>query len=202
MNLKIYTSISKAITKLFDPLAEVVIHDVQSNTIAFICGALSKRNVGDPSLLDLDQLHNDDLSQVSYPKLSFDGRLIKSISIPIEENGELTHIMCINCDVSLFEQMRSLANSLLPNSEQEQPESLFNNDWQERLHKAIHAHLKKQDWPFEDLNTVQKKDLVHHLYKQGAFHEKNAADYIAKILNMGRATIFKYLKNWKGNTND
>ena len=30
-----------------------------------------------------------------------------------------------------------------------------------------------------------------------AFKEKNAADYVAKVLGLGRATVFKYLKEWR-----
>ncbi len=41
-----------------------------------------------------------------------------------------------------------------------------------------------------------------YLFDIGAFHEKNAADYVANVLNMGRATIFNYLKEFRKNDNE
>ena len=36
-----------------------------------------------------------------------------------------------------------------------------------------------------------------YLYHQQAFTEKNAADYIATVLGLGRATIFNYSTSWR-----
>ena len=190
MNLKLYISISNAIVLLMKPLVEVVIHDIKSETIVYIEGDLSKRKIGDPSLLET--LYND-LDKTVYSKLNFDGRLIKSISIPLEDRW----LMCINCDVSIFTQMQGISQQLLKTTNESQPQSLFKNDWREKLHISIHSFLKRKSWTFENLSGIQKKELVKHLFDNGAFFEKNAADYIATALNMGRATIFKFLKEWR-----
>lgn len=50
---------------------------------------------------------------------------------------------------------------------------------------------------FDHLTQEHKKALTKHLFELGAFHEKNSADYVAKVLKLGRATIFKYLKEWR-----
>jgi predicted transcriptional regulator YheO len=78
MNLKNYIQISNAITKLLDPMVEIVIHDPSKDSICFISGNLSKRKIGDPSLLDfdiknLDQKNYQQLEKIIYPKLNFDG---------------------------------------------------------------------------------------------------------------------------------
>ena len=199
MNLKNYIRISDAITKLLEPMLEVVIHDLKKKHICFISGNLSKRKIGDHSLLDLDLKEDDQeyyqqLEKIIYPKLNFDGRLIKSISIPLEENGKIQALMCINCDSSIFEQMRNLANVFLSASNNKQPKILFKDDWQEKLHIAINQYIKQQKWDFATLKNTQKKELICYLYSINAFSQKNSANYLAKILNMGRATIFKYLK--------
>ena len=62
-----------------DPLIEVVIHDIKKNKIIYINGRLSGRKAGDPSLLDQEGL--DSIDQIVYPKINFNGRLVKSISI-------------------------------------------------------------------------------------------------------------------------
>lgn len=201
MNLTPYIHIAEAISKLFSPLAEVVIHDVNKGSIAHIGGSLSKRQVGDDSLLDfhLTTTTAADWEKTLYTKLNFDGKLVQSISVPLrDESGALAYIMCINCDVTVFENLQTLASAFLQKADAtSRPEALFKNDWQERLHKAIHRYLQNSGWQFDSLNNQQKKSLLKHLFDQGAFTQKNAPDYLATTLSMGRATIFKYLKNWR-----
>ncbi|MDU7807682.1 MAG: helix-turn-helix domain-containing protein, partial [Serratia marcescens] len=47
------------------------------------------------------------------------------------------------------------------------------------------------------LSREQKRRLVSDLYHQGAFKAKSAADYIANVLSMGRATVYKHLRELK-----
>lgn len=180
-----------AVVKLFHPLAEVVIHDVKSGKIKDIFGDLSNRQIGDDSLIDFATFDETDC----YSKINFDGRLVKSISIPVKENEQLVALICINCDISIFEGMRELSLKML--AIKETSSQLFTLDWQEEVNKSIHAHIQQMKWNFENLNVAQKKELVKRLYDSHAFLNKNAADYVAKVLRMGRATIFNYLKTWK-----
>ncbi len=189
MMLSDYIPICDAIVRLMDPLVEIVIHDITQNTIAYINGKLSKRKVGDASLLDAQELQH--LDQTIYPKVNFDGRLIKSISVLLQEKW----MLCINCDVSIFAKMQDLSSALLQISNQ--PQSLFTNDWQEKLHVSIHLFLQNHNLSFDYLSQNDKRTLAKHLFELGAFNEKNAADYVAKVLGLGRATVFKYLKEWR-----
>lgn len=188
-----YAPLCEAIVRLMAPLVEIVIHDLRKDQICFIKGGLSTRQVGDPSLLDIP--FEQCIDEKIYSKLAFDGRLIKSISVPVA--GPL--LICINCDVSLFQQMKDLAHAFITQPTNAPPTSLFKNDWQERVHVAIHAFLQEKQWSFESLRTSQKKIVLRHLFENDAFQEAKAADYLAKILSMGRATIFNYLKEWKKN---
>lgn len=193
MDLTPYLALCRAMVALLNPLIEIVIHDVKSNTIAFIAGSLSGRKVGDPSLL----AEFEALDEMVYGKLNFDGRLVRSISVPLREKGDIKALLCLNCDVSIFAHMHALSAPFLATSLQDHSEALFKNDWQHRLHLAIHQLLDKNGWTLGQLTREQKKAIVHALYASEAFAEKHAADYIAKILSMGRATIFKYLKAWR-----
>lgn len=187
-----YIPICNALALLLKPLVEIVIHDLESERICYIAGNLSQRCIGDLSLLNLGGLESN-LDQITYPKINFDGRLVKSISVPVEDNL----LICINCDVSVFAQMNQLSNCLLLSTQPDMPESLFKNDWQEKLHHAIHTYLNQKGWGFDSMTQKQKKEVVYYLYQQEAFQEKNAADYIANALGLGRATIFNYLKLWR-----
>jgi predicted transcriptional regulator YheO len=188
MVLSNYVTICDSLVLLMSPLIEAVIHDIESDSIVYINGSLSNRKVGDQSLLDKKDLSNVD--QIVYPKINFDGRLVKSISVVLENKW----LLCINCDVSIFNKMQELSLAMLRDSTGTQPKSLFVNDWQEKLHVCIHNYLQKHNLSFEHLGNQDKKALVKHLFDLGAFNEKNAADYLAKVLSLGRATVFKYLK--------
>jgi D-arginine utilization repressor len=184
-----YILICDAIVRLMNPLVEIVIHDISKNSIAYINGRLSKRKAGDASLLDAQELKH--LDQIVYPKINFDGRLVKSVSVRLGDK----YLLCINCDVSIFNKMQELSNALLQMGNQ--PQSIFINDWQEKLHVSIHGFLQNHKLSFDQLSQNDKKTLTKHLFELGAFHEKKAADYVAKVLGLGRATIFKYLKEWR-----
>ena len=192
MSCSTYVPLCNALVLLFKPLVEIVIHDLKSNTISYIVGNLSQRKMGDPSLLDIDDL-DESLDKIIYPKLNVDGRLIKSISVPVDQQW----LICINCDVSLFAQMQQVSEIFLQHEQSIMPSSLFKNDWQEKLHQVIHAFLKEQNWHFDHLNKKQKIEIVFYLFQEGALTEKNAADYIANALGLGRATIFNYLRRWR-----
>jgi predicted transcriptional regulator YheO len=192
MNISQYIPLCDSIVLLMRPLIEVIIHDLVSGKICYINGNLSKRKVGDSSLLALGEFEKN-IDQIIYPKINFDGRLIKSISVPVDNK----YLICINADASVFSQMKNLGEVFLNTIKDSQPESLFKNDWQEKLHVAIDDFLKKQGLKFDELNQFQKKILTKYLFDLGAFAEKNAADYVANILGLGRATIFKYLKEWR-----
>ncbi len=191
-------SIAKSLVLLMKPFLEVVIHELATGKILFIEGGLSERQVGDDSNLDEDMTDWEEaLAHKVYPKLGFDGRMLKSISIPLKDGGKVVGLMCINFDATSFHQMKHLADLFLEGSQNDQPVSLFKNDWHERIHHVINDYLSQKHWHLAHLTTRQKQEMVRLLYDQGAFQERNAVDYIAKILSMGRATIFNYLRKWR-----
>lgn len=195
-SLKSYEIIARAVVRLFAPLVEVVIHDLATKKIVFIAGGLSKRVVGDDSLLGDSPMDWSTVDKDVYPKIGWDGRLIKAISLPLYDGDNIVALMCINADVSVFESMRQLSAEILER-ESAQPEVLFRVDWQERLHVFVHTYLKRHGLALNSLATKEKKKLVRALYDAGVFEEKNAADYVAEVLDMGRATIFNYLREWR-----
>lgn len=188
-----YIPICNAIVELMHPLVEIVIHEIDSDSIVYINGRLSARKVGDSSLLNKEALK--DIEQIIYPKINFDGKLVKSISVMLNNKW----LLCINCDVSVFNKMQRLSEALLQSTDAAKPNSLFSNDWQEKLHITIYDYLQTNNLSFENLSAINKKNLIEYLLSLGAFDEKKAADYIAKILTISRATVFKYLKELRKN---
>ncbi|TDR73079.1 helix-turn-helix transcriptional regulator [Paludibacterium purpuratum] len=188
-----------AIAALLYPYAEVVLHDLKSQTVVYVANNFSKRSIGDNSGLDtLGTTEGRDVIG-PYTKLNWDGRTLHSISVMLKDHsGAAEGLLCINLDVTVFANARAALDLFLAGTKLEpQPEELFRDDWQERINAYVHTWLQEHQLSLSILAREQKRELVIALHGQGAFRGKSAANYVASILNMGRATVFKYLKESK-----
>lgn len=194
-----YQPIADAIATLFSPYAEVAIHDLTSQKLVYIANNYSQRELGEDS--NLSELRFDQHSQVigPYQKRNWDGRQLRSISTVLrDDNRQPIGLLCINLDITVFESAKAALELFLSGQQlQPQPDVLFQDDWQERINTYIHHWLQQQQLTLADLNNASRRMLIETLYQQGAFNGKNAAGYVAKILGIGRATVYNHLKNIK-----
>lgn len=192
-----YAAMADGVATLLFPHAEVVVHDLRSQTVVHIANNISRRQLGDDSALeDLPGELSATTPLGPYEKLNWNGQKVRSISsVMVDEAGAPEALLCINFNVSVLEQAKQAldlffqASRLLP-----QPDVLFRDDWQERINTFLHAWLRERNLSLQTLQAKDKRSLVQALHAEGAFEGRSAADYIAKVLNMGRATVYKYLK--------
>ncbi|MEL4374756.1 helix-turn-helix transcriptional regulator [Brucella cytisi] len=196
-----YVPICEAIANLFAPFAEVVLHDLSSKSVVHIAGNFSKREPGDPSNLDEIDFKSSDVLIGPYAKTNWDGRRIKSISSVVRAvSGKEIGVLCINADMSVFESMvLTLQNFVSVPPAPGEMESLFRDDWFERINSYIQHWTTSRGLNISDLTRAQKKELVQALADDGAFSGKNAASYICRLLGMGRATVYNYLNGHVAN---
>jgi len=198
--LQNYRAIADAIATLFFPHAEVVLHDLGTQKIDYIANNLSKREVGDDAALeDMVEEGTDDTNIGPYEKLNWDGQKIRSISTVLRDaSGVPQAVLCINLNISMFESMKAALDLFLSSSKLiPQPDALFRDDWQERINTFLNSWLRERQLSFNLLNRDHKRELVLALHAEGAFKGKSAANYVANVLNMGRATVYKHLKELK-----
>lgn len=193
-SIKAFLPAAEAIQRLLHPYAEVVIHDIKQNKIVAIFHPFSKRKIGDSSLLSQEEeMATMEDCVGPYEKMNWDGRKLKSVSSLIrDENNKAVGMMCINLDISKLENYHELISAFL-HSNLPQPAPLFNDDWQERINKYVHNYLSEHYLSLETLSREDKKKLIEHLHKIGAFSGKNSAQYIAQIIKTSRATVYNYL---------
>ncbi|MFG0540523.1 transcriptional regulator [Pseudomonas sp. YQ_5] len=201
MTLENYKAIADSIALLLYPHAEVIVHELHSQTVVHIANNFSRRKLGDDSAIDHeldDVLGGTNLGP--YEKLNWNGQKIRSISTVLRDSqGEPEYLMCINLNVSVLEQARVALDAFFQMSRLvPQPDSLFRNDWQERINTFLHAWLQARSLSLQTLQMKDKRSLVQALYAEGAFEGRSGADYVANVLSMGRATVYKYLKELKG----
>lgn len=195
--LKQYFPVAQAIALLLHPHGEVVIHDLKTGRIAAIYNNFSKRNVGDESLIEelADYTALPDVFPV-YTKANWDGRPMKSSTATLrDKNQKPIGLLCINLDLSKWEEFRHLLNQWLSDQNpQNQPEVLFKDDWREKINLYVSSYLKNEGTVLKMLSKEKKRDLVKSLHKKGAFKAKNGAAYVADVLDLSRATIYNYLR--------
>lgn len=196
-DLKQYFPVAQAIALLLHPHGEVVIHDLKTEKIAAIYNNFSKRTEGDESLIEElnDYTKLPDVFPI-YTKINWDGRKLKSSTATLrDKNAKPIGLLCINLDVSRWEEFRHLLDQWINNPHQQsQPEILFKDDWREKINLYVSDYLKKKGTVLKLLSKEMKQDLIKALHREGAFKAKNAATYVADVLDLSRATIYNYLR--------
>jgi predicted transcriptional regulator YheO len=193
--LAAYAPVCDAIALLFQPYAEVVLHDLSTETVVHLSNPFSKRELGEPSLLHEIDFKPSDVIIGPYEKVNWDGRRIKSVSAVLRAGSKSVGILCINVDVSHFHAVMQTLTALVavPQSA-EKPASLFKEDWHERINEYIQSWTRERGLSIAELTRLQKQQLVADLAGDGAFGGRNAAAYISRILGLGRATVYNYLR--------
>lgn len=197
LDLSHYESIAQAICLLLAPHGEVVIHDLKSGKIAALFNSFSKRKVGDESLLEEVSSHETlpDVFPI-YSKVNWDGRILKSVTATLrDKNGAPIGLLCINLDVSKWEEFHSLIGDWVKGYQQ--PEILFKDDWREKINIFVTEYLRREGITLKKLSKEKTQELIKALEEQGAFKAKNATSYVADVLDLSRATIYNYLKSIK-----
>lgn len=194
-----YAPIADGIATLLFPYAEVVIHDLHDQTVLYLANNLSKRELGDDSALE--EIDHSARERVigPYEKLNWDGRKMRCVSnVLFDDRGQPAGMMCINFNIAVFEDLRSTLDLLIKGAGVvAQPEELFRDDWQERINTFLHGWLRERQVGLNALTRDHRRELVEALYEQGAFRGKSSANYVANVLGMGRATVYKHLKALK-----
>lgn len=193
--LRPHCLVCDAIALLFQPYAEVVLHDLATETVVHIAGNFSRREIGEASLLSEIGFSQGEAIIGPYEKVNWDGRSIKAISAVLPNvDGKAIGVLCINADVSDFHAALRTLNALVRVPvDADKPESLFKEDWHERVNEYVQQWTAARGLTVSSLSRNDKQALVIALSADGAFGGKNAASYISRILGMGRATVYKYL---------
>lgn len=186
--------VAQAIAALLHPHAEVVIHDLKTDRVVEIWNAFSHRKAGDESLLGDDievQLDRDVFGP--YDKAGPDGARLKSITAALRDaKGKRIGILCINMDVSQFDQALKLIAAFTSVAEP-RPEAMFRQDWREQINLMIRAFLERKRKALKALDRDERIELIAELDAAGLFEARNAAPHVAGAMEISRATVYALL---------
>lgn len=196
-SLALFIPVADAVATLLKPHAEVVIHDLGNGTIRHIANRLSRRAVGDDSLNDVGERPAADETVIGpYPKTNADGRPMKSVTAVLRDGrGKPTGLMCINLDVSMFASMQGVLKDFLRFADDApRPAALFREDWREEVNDLVGQFLGERGTSLAALAIDEREALVRLLAAHGLFDRRHAANYMAQVLGVSRATLYKTLK--------
>ncbi|MFE1312842.1 transcriptional regulator [Streptomyces sp. NPDC058755] len=194
--------IAVALGRMFPGLCEVVLHDLRDpeHAIRAIENNLSGRQVGDSATeLGLARIADPQYPSViqNYPNQFPDGRPAKSTSIGIRNSaGEYIAALCLNLDVSVLSPVTlALSNLVATDTEhREQPLETLRDRNARELRRAVEALAAERGGTPRSLGREGKKALVRQLHSDGYFDSRDAAQTIADLLGVSRATVYNYTK--------
>lgn len=195
--LKAQIPVCDAIALLLKPQAEVVLHDLESATVAHIANSLSPRRIGDDSLLgELGDLEAGGDVIGPYEKINPDGRRLKSItSILRDGEGRAYGLLCINLDVDVFQRAATLLQGLIALPvDKPVPAALFSGDWREGINSLVGFYLNAHNTTLSGLGPAGQDALLAHLDRNSAFSIRTAIPYVAELLGWSRTKLYNRLK--------
>ncbi len=203
-DLACYIPVADAIAQLLAPHAEVVIHDIETDTVYHVANCFSNRAVGDPSLLKLKSSDLDREEPVigPYEKTGEKGQAIRSVTAVLSgAMGKPAGLMCINLDYSRAAAALDILDKLIrPPQLQSHPEILFRNEWQDRIKQEIQVFLKKHHMDITAATSPEiRRRIMAHLESRGLFYARKSIEQTAAILGVSRATAYNDLQTIRKN---
>ncbi|MEU6131860.1 PAS domain-containing protein [Saccharopolyspora sp. NPDC047091] len=194
--------IATALGRMFPGLCEVVLHDLRdpSHAIRVVENDLSGREVGDSATeLGLRRIGDPDHPRViqNYPNRFPDGRPAKSTSIGIKNAaGRYIAALCLNLDVSVLSPVTLALSNLIATDAEEHRAPLENlRDRGTRdLREIVERTAADRAATPRTLPKEAKKELVRRLRADGHFASHDAAQTIADLLGVSRATVYNYAR--------
>jgi D-arginine utilization repressor len=198
-----YIPVADAIAKLLLPYAEVVIHDIEKDTIVHIANPCSRRVAGDKSHLGLVRDKFDFGLEKNvfgpYENTGKDGQRIRSITAVLRNRkAKPIGIICVNVDFSplqnTFESALELLNGLIsPPDTEARPEVIFREEWQERIKIETRTFRLEIGKPQDLLTTGERRELMLRMDEKRLFYARKSVEQVASLLNISRATAYKDL---------
>ena len=198
-----YAPLADFIARMNGDHCEVLIHDVRDleHSILYVTQpSLTNRHRGNGMTeyaveLIRTKRYLQDPFVVNYVG-GTEERLFRSSTFFIRDGKELAGLLCVNVDVShIINGIDSLMQALiLDPSQLMQKQEIFHfgSSIEERT-EAIFQRFSNGK-PVDQLNTCEKRKLVHELRQDGVFEIKGKVSEIAKRLGVSEKTIYRYLK--------
>lgn len=204
--LDLMARLAEGITAVVGPHCEVVIHDFSDleHSAVVIAGNISDRTPGAP-IPDLDFISNEldenTPDQLNY-RIKIGGQEYQSSTVWIrDDQGTPVGAICINVDYQNLNQAYTLLEQLTKPA-RKVPELIIEDslakDMDDLIGLSVATFLRQAGIPnIEALTQSDKLRLIEVVEERGLFKLRGAAQRLADILNVSRASIYNYRTNIK-----
>jgi predicted transcriptional regulator YheO len=199
--------LAHAMAEQFGNNCEIVIHDLNKNSlessiVAIENGHVSNRSVGDgPSMVVLDTLAKDPAEvedQLCY-LTEVDGKMIKSSTIYIrDEDGRISGIFGINYDISpMVMFQKELKEFVNVETVQTEESTHIHHDVNSMLDDLIKRAVKLIGRPVAYMTREDKIRAIQFLNEHGAFLVTKSGDKISNYFGISKYTMYSYIDKEK-----
>ncbi|WP_158726475.1 transcriptional regulator [Tomitella fengzijianii] len=227
--ITLFTGFVEVLGRALPAGSEAVLHDLSKipNSIIAIHGSLSGRSVGNTAgAVFVEKLTEIvDGQVVTFESTLADGRWVRSSTMIIRDIADTpVAALCINTDVSMWQQIDRVVQSMLgftsgvthgvvPDAEAPQGSAdvahleappgrrgtdMFTADIDELSQLMIRREIETAGVPVALMKKAHKVEVVRGLQARGIFQVKNAVEQVAEELEVTRFTIYNYLKEING----
>jgi predicted transcriptional regulator YheO len=204
--IAVFSALVEPLGMTLPATSEVALHDLSKlpNSIVAIAGSVTGRGVGDPAtdlLLEAASAGRFE-DRIGYETSLPDGRRLKSSTMIIRDvSGNPVAALCINSDLTVWEQLEHIASSMLHAGAEARPAlravepspEVFARDVDELAAHLISQSIAQAGVPVELMQKRHKLAIVRDLKHRGLFLIKDAVELIAGELDVTRFTIYNYL---------
>lgn len=188
---------------------EVVVHDLrhpERSVVAIANGQVSGRAVGSPIITGpLEDKGFDGLFAgrqpvavlSDYRTRTRDGRDLRSSTVIFrDKGGKPFAALCVNADLSAFQRMQSVLQSVLGEapSARAEPASGAAPNAGPLVDTIIAEAIQAEHKSVAEMAKSDKKRAVETMNKRGLFLIRGAVEKAADALNVSRFTVYKYVE--------
>ena len=199
--LNVLERIAEGFVAVVGSHCEIVIHDFGDleHSAVVVVGDVSGRKPGAP-VPDLDfvssELSVDTPDQINY-RIKIGSKELQSSTIWIrDDDGTPVGAVCININYDELNQISKILDSLMTPANEVSDlvvQDTWAKDVDDLISLSVSAYMRQEDIPqIEEMAQEDKLKLVEVLEQQGLFKIRGAAQRLADILKVTRASIYNY----------
>lgn len=210
--LRKYVKLVNFLGEVMGENCEIVLQDTSDDVQAIIAianGNVSGRQAGSPltdfglKIIAEETWKNCDYV-CNYIGKTKDGRVLRSSTYLIKDEGELLGMLCINSDTGTYkkvcEEILALGVLTLDQIRGEYETSAahaenFTNSIVDTIEDIMKKLLGDCGIPLDRLKQKERILIIEELEKQGAFLLKGAVSAVASCFKCSEATVYRYLNS-------
>lgn len=201
----------EALHNTFGSCFEGVLHDLSNpdRSLVYIVGTVTGREPGAPItdlVLKVLRAHGDAAPDlIGYETRTHEGKRLKATTVFLRHpsSGKIIGCVCLNLDLTSFDLaahalseftvVKPLSVSASDTFQDGRPET-FPRSVTEVLLQVANEGLAKMGKPVPATTKDDKLRFIKYLDERGVFSIRGAVNYVGKVLNISRYTVYGYLQ--------